>query len=212
MSDYCVYMHTNKINEKRYVGITCQSASRRWRNGDGYIQNEHFYRAIRKYGWNNFEHEVIKTGLSKKEAAELEIALIEKYKCTDDRYGYNRSTGGESPASGVLISDETRKKMSDAHKGFTMKDSTKQKLREKAIARGNGKQGKTGKECGKAGLVRQINFMTGEVVAEFYGYAEMERQTGFAKSPVKRAVNGTQNQSYGFRWEYIPRRKIDVTI
>ena len=51
MSDYCVYIHTNKINEKRYVGITCQSTSRRWRNGDGYIQNEHFYRAIQKYGW-----------------------------------------------------------------------------------------------------------------------------------------------------------------
>ena len=89
MNNYCVYIHTNKINGKRYVGITCQNVSRRWRNGDGYRQNEHFYRAIKKYGWESFSHEIVKAGVSKAEACRLEIALIEQFKCTDENFGYN---------------------------------------------------------------------------------------------------------------------------
>jgi hypothetical protein len=34
---YFVYKHENKINDKCYVGITCQSKpERRWQNGLGY--------------------------------------------------------------------------------------------------------------------------------------------------------------------------------
>lgn len=212
MNNYCVYIHTNKINGKRYVGITCQNVSRRWRNGDGYRQNEHFYRAIKKYGWESFSHEIVKAGVFKTEACRLEIALIEQFKCTDENFGYNRSSGGEHPAEGVDVSAETRKKMSIAHSGFVMEESTKQKLREKAIVRGNGRQGKTGRECGKAGLVRQLDLETGAVIAEFYGYAEMERQTGFGQTPIKRVIKGTQKQSHGYMWEYIPRRELNVVI
>ena len=212
MNNYCVYTHTNKINGKRYIGITCQNVSRRWRNGNGYIQNVHFSNAIKKYGWDAFSHEIVKAGLSKEDACKLEIELIRKYKANDARYGYNRSTGGEGPASGVLVSADTRRKMSDAHTGFVMKDETKQKLRDKAIARGNGRQGKIGKDCTVSGLVRQIDMDTGEIVAEYYGFDEMMRITGFAKSPIKRAVSGKQKQSHGFKWEYIPRRELNVVI
>lgn len=212
MNNYCVYIHTNKIDGKRYVGITCQNVSRRWRNGDGYIQNKHFYRAIKKYGWDNFTHEIVKAGLSKHEACELEIQLIEKYKSNNEAFGYNKSSGGSAPASGVLVSDETKKKMSESHKGFVMAESTKEKLRSKAIARGNGRQGKKGKECMKAGLVRQIDPQTGNVVAEYYGYDEMSRVTGFGKVPVQRVVRGEQRQSHGYKWEYIPRRKLNVIV
>lgn len=212
MNNYCVYIHTNKTDGKRYVGITCQNVSRRWRSGEGYMYNAHFYRAIQKYGWDNFTHEIVEAGLSKDDACELEIGLITKYKTTDERYGYNRSTGGESPASGVLVGKTTRQKMSDAHRGVAMSEEAKQKLREKAVARGNGKQGKVGKNCGKSGIVRQIDIVTGEIVAEYFGFDEASRRTGFSKSPLKRAANGQQKQSYGFKWEYISRRAVNVVI
>ena len=212
MDNYCVYIHTNKSNGKRYIGITCQNISRRWRNGDGYAQNKHFYRAIQKYGWDGFTHEIVKAGMSKHDACELEILLIKQYRSNESEFGYNRSTGGSAPAAGVRVSEHTKKKMSESHKGFIMAESTKQKLREKAILRGNGKQGKTGKDCMKAGLVRQIDIETGKVIAEYYGYDEMSRKTGFGKTPIQRVVRGEQKQSHGYKWEYIPRRTINVIV
>lgn len=56
MKLYIVYAHVNKLNGKTYIGQTCQSPERRWRNGDGYKHNLYFRRAIDKYGWDNFIH------------------------------------------------------------------------------------------------------------------------------------------------------------
>lgn len=212
MGNYCVYVHSNKVNWKKYVGITSQDVSRRWKNGSGYYENEHFTRAIQKYGWDSFTHEVVKTGLSKKEACTLEIDLIRQFRSNEWQYGYNKSTGGESPASGHRHTEETKKKMSLAHKGQVISEEQKKKIGDKARMRGNGKLGKTGEQCMKAGIVQQINRETGEVIAEFFGYDEMRRKTGFQRTPVLRAATGKQNQSYGYAWRYIPRGKNHVSV
>lgn len=47
---YVIYMHENVINGKVYIGQTCQSLEKRWREGEGYASNNYFYRAIKKYG------------------------------------------------------------------------------------------------------------------------------------------------------------------
>ena len=47
---WCVYLHTNKINNKKYVGITSQHQKRRWRCGSGYSHNKHFINAIKNMG------------------------------------------------------------------------------------------------------------------------------------------------------------------
>lgn len=102
MSDnYCVYKHTNKINNKVYIGITCQKPEKRWDCGWGYIKQEIFYNAIKKYGWDGFTHEILFEGLTKEQAAEKEIELIAFYKSNRKRYnspsfGYNATDGGDS--------------------------------------------------------------------------------------------------------------------
>lgn len=94
--EYCVYVHTNKLNEKKYVGITSQKPKHRWKNG--YACNEHFIRAIKKYGWEMFSHDVVMTNLTKEQACQWEIALIAQFKTQDENYGYNIQSGGEGCA------------------------------------------------------------------------------------------------------------------
>lgn len=98
---FCVYMHTNKVNNKRYIGITNQRPSYRWRlDGSGY-KHQIFGRAINKYGWENFDHELLAIDVSKEEACELEQKYIQEYQTTNPTHGYNVSTGGEAGAAGV---------------------------------------------------------------------------------------------------------------
>lgn len=98
---YCVYKHTNKVNGKVYIGITSQRPKKRWDCGRGYQKNDHFWRAIQKYGWDNFDHEIIVEGLSPDEAFAEEQRLIQKYGSQDYEKGYNLSSGGEGGATGM---------------------------------------------------------------------------------------------------------------
>ena len=106
--NYCVYVHVNKINQKKYVGITCKKPEERWKK-DGYgYKKQSFYNAILKYGWDNFEHIILEDGLTCSEANEKEKEYIEKF----DSYsnGYNNSYGGDG-TNGFLWSEERKKKM-----------------------------------------------------------------------------------------------------
>lgn len=92
---YTLYIHINKLNGKKYVGITNEPLNRRWRNGNGYKQNSHFYAAIQKYGWDNFYHIAAIENLSQNDACMLERLFIAIYKSTDRKFGYNSTSGGE---------------------------------------------------------------------------------------------------------------------
>lgn len=109
---YTVYKHTAP-NGKVYIGITKQKPEYRWNNGNGYKDNEHFYRAIRRYDWKNIKHEILETGLTKEQACNREIELIAKYDSTNPDKGYNNTMGGEAN----IPSKETRRKLSESHKG-----------------------------------------------------------------------------------------------
>lgn len=123
-TDYCVYKHTAP-NGKVYIGITCQKPSARWSGGEGYKRNPLFYRAIQKYGWVNFKHEILFDGLTKEAACDMEIALIKSHDSTNPQKGYNNSTGGEcgtaglpawnkglpSPLRGVPLSEEHKNRI-----------------------------------------------------------------------------------------------------
>lgn len=124
---YCVYAHINKINGKIYVGQTMygDNPSKRWgTNGAHYQSQPCFYRAIQKWGWDNFEHEIIANNLTSEEADKFEKLLIEKLNTTDRNFGYNITTGGKS----YTMSDETKKKISESHKGKIISDETKIKI------------------------------------------------------------------------------------
>ena len=73
MNSYSVYLHITP-SKKVYVGITSQAnLNRRWQNGEGYRTQKRFYRAIQKYGWENIEHRIMFSGLTKQEAEEKDV-------------------------------------------------------------------------------------------------------------------------------------------
>ena len=115
-NNYCVYKHTSP-NGKVYIGITCKKPQYRWNKGKGYINNSYFYNAIQKYGWDNFTHEILESELPFEKACFLEKQYIEKYKSSNREFGYNSSIGGECSGKGVIPSEQTRKKLSEALKG-----------------------------------------------------------------------------------------------
>ena len=118
--NYCVYVHTSPSG-KMYIGQTGRSPEKRWgKNGRRYLEKKNdkyihpaFARAIEKYGWNNFEHEVIASKLTKEEADNFEKLLIEKLDTQNPEFGYNCKDGGSNGA----LSEETRKKISESNKG-----------------------------------------------------------------------------------------------
>lgn len=122
---YTVYMHTSPSG-KRYIGITSTSVEKRWSNGNGY-STQMFYRAIQKYGWENFQHEILFEGLTKEEAEQKEIELIAYYKSDNSDYGYNVEHGGNCVGT---VSEETKKKLSEKHKGKFPSEETRKKLSE----------------------------------------------------------------------------------
>lgn len=92
---YLIYKHTAP-NGKVYIGITRQDSERRWQNGKGYSTQKRFWRAIQKYGWSSFSHELLAENLTEQEACELEIHYIEQYKSTNPDFGYNVAVGGNT--------------------------------------------------------------------------------------------------------------------
>lgn len=140
---YTVYIHYNKINNKSYIGLTsAQPPSKRWGSGGSHYSGQFFYRAINKYGWDNFEHIIWATNLTYEEANHLEFLLIQLFHTDQRQYGYNIDKGGNSIGK---HSEETRRKISKNHADFSGEnhpmygkhhsEKTKQKMREKALGR-----------------------------------------------------------------------------
>lgn len=125
MNDYTVYMHIAP-NGKKYIGITKQKLYRRFRRGKGYKDNDYFCKAIGKYGWDNFIHEILYENLTQDEAEKKEILLIKLYRSNTRKYGYNIENGGHSRGK---VSLSTRKKLHDVNVGKKLSEECKGKLR-----------------------------------------------------------------------------------
>ena len=120
---WCVYMHTSPSG-KRYIGITSQKPEDRWgANGSKYLQKNKngnynqpaMAKAILKYPWDLWKHEIILSYVSKQYANQIEQELIKHYRSQDPRYGYNITSGGGG-MSGFHHKEESKKKMSISKK------------------------------------------------------------------------------------------------
>lgn len=105
---YKVYKHVFP-NGKVYIGITCQELNKRWLYGCGYGDSI-VGRAIKKYGWDNVKHYVLKGDFTESQAKAKERELIAQYKSFDREFGYNCTLGGEG-CCGYKHTEESKEKM-----------------------------------------------------------------------------------------------------
>ena len=128
-NNFLVYIHRLKSDGRVYVGQTNGSLkTRAGSNGHRYKNCTKFWNVIQKYGWDNFDHIIIKDNLSLDEANKLEAELIEKYDSINN--GFNLVAGGRNH----LWSEETKRKIGEANKisllGKKHSEETKKKMSE----------------------------------------------------------------------------------
>ena len=116
--NYTVYLHKNLKNQKVYIGQTSQSVQKRWNNGKGYVSSPHFYAAIQKYGWDNFEHIILKEKLTAEEADYWEKYYISLYQSQQPEKGYNILSGGNEKLKEYWSDENNRKNQSLKRKQY----------------------------------------------------------------------------------------------
>lgn len=113
-----IYKITNNINNKVYIGQTTNSLNERireYRNECKYNPNSRpIIRAMNRYGFNNFNFEIIDKTDSKLKLDELERKYIKEYNSLITQNGYNVELGGNGKGK---HSKETRRKISEAQIG-----------------------------------------------------------------------------------------------
>ena len=196
-----VYVHINKKNGKKYVGITSkEDVNRRWSNGNGYRENPHLYAAIQKYGWDGFDHIVLITGLNSYQAKIAERILISVWKTQSPLYGYNMTSGGDGTPD-YHPSIETRKKLSIARMKENLSEET-------LMRRSLGLRGRKFSEDHKRkigeGNRKPILMMDlcGNILRHFSSAREAEVELHISHSHISQCCNGHRKTSGGYIWKF----------
>ncbi len=173
MKKWAVYKHTSPSG-KVYIGIS-SNVKHRWRgDGSGYKGSTRMWYAIKKYGFDNFKHNILYKGLTKSEAEKKEIELIKQYKATDARFGYNLQQGGKIR----LLTEESRRRLSNSLKGHKVDEKTRWRLAElnsKPVV------------CIETGI-------------EYPSMQEAGRATGTARCNISKVIRGINETAGGYHW------------
>lgn len=191
MNNYTVYIHINKTNGKRYVGITSQKTKNRWGRGSKY-HSQYFGRAIKKYGWDGFEHNIIAENLSKEDAIEMEKILIKAYDLTNPQKGYNMTLGGEGGGMyNKHHSKESKEKIRIAIKGIEFSEEHKKHISE-------------AKQGAKHHLAKKVYQYTkqGKFIREWDYMSQASKELNINKANIAETCYGKRKSAGGYVWKY----------
>lgn len=152
-----LYLITNKINGKQYVGITKDPKNRwymhRWNSRQPWSKRSFaIANAMRKYGADNFEFQVIAMAKNLDIALNAEIELIKQYDTFNS--GYNETKGGDVPFDRTGIAPWNK-----GMKTGPMSEDRKEQNRQYMLSNPNDgqfKEGKTAHNKGKSPSPEQI--------------------------------------------------------
>lgn len=209
MLNYTIYLHRNKINNKVYVGQTCQSLEKRWNDGKGYKTSPHFYSAIEKYGWDNFEHEILQSGLLADEADRLEKYYISFYNSQNPLYGYNILSGGNDKLTEYWKDEDNRILQSERRKEYLQDhpdvcETMVKRLQSAYDAKKHSELMKNNYPQSTLYAINEIRkkaiicVETGEV---FNSLSEASKKYNISVGNLSMAVSGKRKTAGGFHWK-----------
>lgn len=189
----CIYCYTNIVNGKKYVGQAVNFNKRRKQHvNDSYNKNKKydhnmpFHRAIRKYGIENFKVKILKENLETQCLLNFwECYYIDKFNTlVKNKKGYNVSSGGSNGNNFAGKTEEEmneiKAKLSEAHKGKTFSEETKQKMSDSKkdnYVGENHPMWNNGKQIAQYDKNMQL-------LAIYGSSHEAERQTGVAQTNI----------------------------
>lgn len=222
-TDGIIYMFTNKINGKRYIGQTVNEKARynEHRRTNGKLSV--FHKAIKKYGFENFTYKVLfrihcnneqdlKNTLNIKE-----IISIRFFKSFAHENGYNLTKGGEG-SLGIIISEERRKLMSERmrgknhpmygkhHSDLSRKKISQAGKRRKYVKKESKKHKKIVKKSNKKPVIQFS--LDGKFIKEWSCIGKASRELNINKNSIKtccRSVSigkSTNVSACGFMWRF----------
>ena len=203
---YYIYMITNKINQKIYIGQTSQAPEQRWKEHQidarkESLKNRPLYRAINKYGIENFIFEVIE---ATRNPVEREVYWISQYN-TFQGEGYNATRGGEG-RSNIVWTDKEIEVLTSLRKENKSIIEIKEILPEKGELAISNKLKELGFDVSRnyktKKRVAQIDPKTNKII-KVYESMQATQEDGFAKSHVSSVANGKRLTHKGFKWEFL---------
>ena len=170
---YVIYLITNLVNNKKYVGQTKQGREkRRWQEHFVYTvkDNKILHNAIRKYGAKNFEVKIIETDILEELIDEREQYYIKYYNTFYlNGQGYNMTEGGQG-IHGYTHTEETKQRIKESNLTAwqRLKKDEPERYAQLCINRGLAIKGKPKSDEHKAKLSIAASKRTGDKNS-FYG-------------------------------------------
>lgn len=118
-----IYLVTNTVNEKKYVGQASWGFEKRWSAHRSFAKtggDDYLHRAMRKYGIENFKIELIEAVDTLEKSNERETFWINYYDSRNPEFGYNIREGG----SNGKLAESTKQKIAVAHTGLKLPEFT----------------------------------------------------------------------------------------
>ena len=207
MSHY-TYMVTNNINGKVYVG------SHSW-SGEGIDPNYYgsgtaITRAVKKYGKENFQVEVLYYYETAEECRADEERILTEYNVRDCPHSYNMKNSAIGFEKGTKHTEEAKRKISESKKGENHPMYGKHLSEEYRKKISESKKGKPVPDESLKNLLQAINDKKTPVVAIdknnkvkiFESQMECSRVLGVHQGNVNKCLKGRLKSTGGYTFKY----------
>ncbi len=167
-----VYMTTNLINGKKYIGRDS------WNKYNYLGSGKALVKAIKKYGKENFKKEILEECRSIEHLCERELYWQQYYDVVNNPQFYNMIISSSGAEKGKKLSDDTKKLISD---------------------KGKGKKKTSGP---KVKVIQYKYEIIKIPIAEFNSIREAAKFTGIMPGDITSVCRKRQITAGGFIWEY----------